>query len=342
MRRVAIFCLLTAFITAGCGGKTNPDDMITASNFQLDTVVTLSLYGYDDKTVLDDAFGEIDRLEKILSRTYDGSDTDRLAKSSGKDFVQVSPETLFLIRESERYSQLSGGLFDVTIGPLVSLWDIHDGSGHFPSDEERDEVMALVDHDELTVRGNEAMLEREGMAADFGAIAKGYIADKVKSLLIQKGVTSGVINLGGNVLLIGGKPNGENFRIGVQDPDAATGEYLGVVEVSDKSLVSSGPYERYFIHDGIRYHHILSPKTGFPVENELSQVTIISDESVTGDALSTTAFLMGLTEGMKLIDSIPGVSAIFVTKDKEVYLSGGFNEIFFITNDEYKLKEETP
>lgn len=337
MKYMALLCALIAIIACGCGEKQNQNEPITASDFQLDTVVTLSIYGQGDKSLLNDAFGEIGRYDKLLSRTNPGSDTYRLEQNAGEGFVAVSSDTIFLLKESEKYSRLSGGLFDVTIGPLVSLWNIHDGTGHYPTEEELDSAMALVNYEDVLIDGDNAMLKRKGMAADFGAIAKGYIADRVKEFLIGKGVKSGIINLGGNVVLIGGKPDGGDFHIGLQDPDAATGEYMGIVGISDKSIVTSGPYERFFMYEGKRYHHIIDPKTGFPSDNGLIQVTVISDDSVTGDALSTTLFLMGLEDGMKLAGDTPGVSAIFVTTDKKVYLSSGFDTTFNITNPEYSL-----
>ncbi|MCL1808265.1 MAG: FAD:protein FMN transferase [Clostridiales bacterium] len=339
MRRTALLCIALAFLAMGCTEAENGDKDVSASSLQLDTVVTITLYGTSDETIIEAAFGEIDRLEKILSRKQPGSDLARLAESSGKDLIEVSPDTIFLLEESEKYSRETRGLFDVTIGPLVSLWDIT-GDGYYPTDEERRSAYALVNHDKVLTSGNRAMLKTMGMEADFGAIAKGYIADKVKAFLIEKGVESGVINLGGNVLLIGGKPGDGLFRIGVENPDEESDKIMGMIEIADKSLVSSGPYERNFTYEGKKYHHILNPKTGFPVDNELLQVTVISDESITGDALSTCAFLLGLEQGMELIDNTPGVSAIFVTKDKQVYLSMGFGEKFTILDGEYSLAGE--
>lgn len=333
---VFLFLFLTGCQQSSSGSS---DKYISASNFQLDTMVTVDIYDSEDESIFEDVFVEIDRLEKLLSVDYAGSDLDRLAKNSGKDFIEVSPETIFLLEESKKYCRLSQGAFDVTTGPLISLWDIRDGQGHVPSQEELEDVFPLINGENILIdsANNKAMLKNPGMKANLGAIAKGYIADKAKEVLQNKGIKSAIVNLGGNVVLVGGKPNGEPFRVGIQDPLQATGDYLGIVDMADRSLVSSGSYERYFEYEGKTYHHILDPDTGFPVENELLQVTIISNESVDGDALSTTAFLLGLSRGLALIDSMPEVSAVFITNDKKVYLSQDIGKGFLLTNNNYTL-----
>ena len=162
------------------------------------------------------------------------------------------------------------------------------------------------------------------MGINLGAIAKGYIADKMKDYLLEEGVESAIIDLGGNVLCVGQRPDGSPFRIGVQMPFADRSETAAVMEISDKSVVSSGIYERYFEQDGVLYHHILNPSTGYPYENDLVSVTIISDESVDGDGLSTTCFALGLDKGMELINSLPDVQAVFITEDYQLHYSEDF------------------
>ena len=156
---------------------------------------------------------------------------------------------------------------------------------------------------------------------DLGGIAKGYIADQVKNYLVEEGIEHAYINLGGNILTLGGKTDDSNFRIGIQKPFAEDGTVMAVLPVSDKSIVSSGNYERYFKKDGKIYHHILDPSTGYPIENNLNQVTIISDKSVDGDALSTTCYALGLDEGLKLIQSMDNIEAVFITNDNTIYKS---------------------
>ena len=180
-------------------------------------------------------------------------------------------------------------------------------------------------YEKLEVEGNKILFSDDGTTIDLGAIAKGFIADRMKEYLLDQGVKSAIINLGGNVLCVGA--NGKNpFRIGIQRPYASHNETVGVVEVEDMSVVSSGVYERHFEKDGINYHHILNPETGYPYENGLTAVTILSRQSVDGDGLSTTCFSLGLEKGMELIDSLDNAWAVFITDDGELHYSEGMEQ----------------
>ncbi|MPN53414.1 FAD:protein FMN transferase [bioreactor metagenome] len=175
------------------------------------------------------------------------------------------------------------------------------------------------------------------MKIDLGAIAKGYTADAVVEVLRENGVKSAIIDLGGNVFAIGNKPDGNAWKIGIQDPFDQRGKIVGVIEVKDKSIVTSGIYERFIEKDGKKYHHILSPFNGYPYDNEIAGVTIISDKSIDGDALSTAVFSKGLKGGMESVEKIKDIEAIFITKNKDVYITSGLKNNFTITKDEFKL-----
>ena len=324
--------LLPLFLLlAACGaGQEQEPAVVQRTNFQMDTVVTITLYDWTDETAIDAAFREIDRLEALLSVQKPGSDLDRLAQAAGQDWVDIAPETQEVLELAKDYFARSGGLLDVTAGPLIDLWDINNG-GHYPTSEELEAVLPLVNGEDLQVEEGRAYLARPGMKADLGSNAKGYIADRVKDLLLDLGVKHAVLDLGRNILLIGGKSDEIPFRVGVQDPNGDQGELLAVVEAANKSLVTSGVYERYFEHDGKRYHHILDPETGYPVDNGLAAVSILSDDSANGDALSTTCLLLGQEKGLALIESLPGVEALFVAEDGTLTPSSGF--------DAYRAKE---
>lgn len=305
--------------------------------FQLDTIVTVKLYGEDDKTLIENSFTRIEELEKMLSVHLDESDLAKVRDQAGIEAVAVQPETMEVMELALKYAELSNGRFDPTAGPLIDLWGIDPPEGHIATPNELAEISSLINYQNLIVdpSAQTLALTNPGMIANLGAIAKGYIADQVKKQLQEDGVTSGIINLGGNVLLVGGKPDGSDFRIGVQDPDSLRGEYLGVISLQDESIVTSGDYERFFEANGKRYHHILDPFTGFPADNELRSVSIISKKSADGDALSTTCFLMGLDEGIALIRSLPEMDAIFVTKDQKMFFSS--QELF----ERYQSTNET-
>jgi len=319
-----------------------PARPMSTREFLLDTLVTVTIYDKIDqdaaRAATRAAMDEIARLESVLSAAAEDSDPARLAINAGEDFIDVSEDTIYLLNEGARFSAISAGAFDCTVGPLVALWSIRESGGYYPTDAQLKEALSLIDYQSVLIRGdNQVMLMYPGMRLDFGAIAKGYIADRVKTLLLADGVKCGLIDLGGNIVLFGQKPDGAPFRVGARDPYGVPGEYFGVFTVSDKSLVSSGSYERFFIHDGKAYHHIFDVSTGFPADNELIQVTIVSDSSTEGEGYSTAAFLLGLEWGMALVGKADGIEAVFVTKDKQVYITSGIKDQFEITSDEYKL-----
>lgn len=309
-------CLLTAcclFLSA-CSSSEEP---ISKQGFLLDTVIQITLYDTENESLLDESFAICEKYEQLLSRTIASSDVSRINEANGKP-VTVSDDTIALIQKSLTYSELSDGAFDITIAPLSSLWDFKDQKT-IPDSNDIEESRKLVDYHAIRIDGNSVTLTNPEASIDLGAIAKGYIADKIKEYLVSENVKSGLINLGGNVLTIGTKPDGSAWNIGIQKPFDEQNAAITSVHLSDESVVTSGVYERYFKQDGIIYHHILDAKTGYPYQNGLLGVTIISKESVDGDALSTTCFALGLEKGMELIRSLPDVEAIFITDDYQLH-----------------------
>lgn len=308
-------------------------DPITATAFKLNTVVTITIYDSQDTSILDGAMALCDEYEQIFSRTMEASELYQLNAGTlpREDGAFVLSEPLSdLISQGLYYSGLSGGAFDISIAPVSSLWDFTSGEAILPDVRELSEALALVDYEQVFLDGASLRFGMEGMELDLGAIAKGYIADRIKDYLISQGVESAIIDLGGNILCVGKRPDGEPFRIGIQRPFADRSETAAIVEIDGKSVVSSGIYERYFEKDGVLYHHILNPDTGYPYDNGLVSVTIISDNSVDGDGLSTSCFALGLEKGMKLVDSLPDVYAAFITEDGELHFSEGFEDAFAV------------
>lgn len=314
--------------------KSQPKDPITATALKLNTVVQITIYDSQDRELLEEALALCDTYEQIFSRTVKSSELYRLnhglLSKEGESYT-VSAPLAELISKGLFYSECSDGAFDITIGPLSSLWDFISGEKIIPAQQELDRAKKLVNYKDVSLSGNRFSFEKEGMSLELGAIAKGYIADRIKEFLISKGVKSAIIDLGGNILCIGKRMDGKPFRIGIQRPFAKRQEQIATAEITDKSVVSSGIYERFFEKDGVCYHHILNPKDGYPYENGLVSVTIISDESVDGDGLSTSCFALGLDKGMELVNSLPDVQAIFITEDGKVQLSEGFEEEIKIT-----------
>jgi thiamine biosynthesis lipoprotein len=264
-----------------------------------------------------------------------------LNDASGKKEVKLSPDTFYVLEKGKQYSELFEGKFDITIGPVVKLWNIGTDYAAVPEKSKLEEALKLVDYNKLIINKENltAKLEEEGMKVDLGAIAKGYAADEVARVLKENEVKHAIINLGGNIMTLGNNPNGSPWKIGIQDPFNPRGDFLGIISIEDQTVVTSGTYERYFEENGKKYHHILSPDTGYPVENNLYSVSIVTDNSIDGDGLSTTALLIGLEEGLKLIEGLEHVEAIFVTSDKKVYVSSGLKNDFKITKTEFKLQK---
>ena len=298
------------------------------NDFILGTIVRIKLYDPPAPGLFEELFAEIREYENLLSLNLPDSHISRITSA-----------VFEVIEEGLRYGRLSEGRFDITIGPLVGLWHIGYDDARVPSPEEIEEALPLVDLNRVITdpAGKRVGLESEGMQMDLGAIAKGFIADRIADSLKSRGFKRGIINLGGNVLTLGSKPGNIPFRIGIQNPWEPRGASVGVLELEDLSLVSSGDYERFFIEDGVKYHHILDTATGYPVENSLTAVTIISERSVDGDGLSTSVFAMGLEKGFALIESLEGIEAIFITKDKRVYLTPGIEPIFTLSPGEFVL-----
>lgn len=305
---------------------------LSKSDFLLDTVVSITLYDMQDEALIDGSFDLIRKYESIFSRTLEASELYRLnhggaPRVPGKERTySLSEELACLLRYALEYSKLSGGAFDLTIAPISSSWDFKAREPIIPDKEVLKRLLPLVNYRNVKISGNELTLAKDGIEIELGAIAKGYIADKVKEYLTARGVTSAIINLGGNLLCIGSKPGLEPFSIGIQKPYANRNETIATMEIIDRSVVSSGVYERFFESDGRIYHHILDPRTGYPYDNGLISVTIISPYSVDGDGLSTSCFALGLEKGLKLIEGIPDTYAVFITGDYTLHYSAGFDK----------------
>lgn len=338
--------LLSSAAFSGCSLKANTaensdagsQEPVSATAIKLNTAVTVTIYDSQDRELLTECMNLCDKYEKIFSRTASDSELYQLNHreltpvAGTEDTFQISDPLAELIRKGLYYSELSEGAFDIAIEPLTSLWDFTAEDPQVPEDRLIQKALTKCDYHNVSVSdNNEVILKTEDTAIELGAIAKGYIADRLKDYLISQGVKSAIINFGGNVLCIGGKPNDSSFKIGIQKPFADRSETIAVMDIKDKSVVSSGVYERCFEQDGTLYHHLLNPRTGYPYDNGLIAVTIISDESVDGDALSTTCFALGLEDGMKLAESLDNVQAFFVTSDYEIHYTKDFQKEITVT-----------
>jgi thiamine biosynthesis lipoprotein len=254
--------------------------------------------------------------------------------------VAVSEDTFYVIQESLRYSEIGSGRFDISVQPLVDLWGIGTEKARIPDPDEIESTLAFIDYKAILLEDEDRsiFLKNEGMAVDLGGIAKGYAADKAKDFLLERGFTRGIVNFGGNVIAFGIKPNKDPWKIGIQDPFESRNIQIGVIDTPENSIVTSGIYERFFEKNGTTYHHILDTSTGFPVDNNVASVTIVTELCIAADAYSTLVFSLGLDEGLELIESISGLEGIFVTKEREIFISSGLYDSFTLKNSKYNLQ----
>ena len=324
--RTAALAAVMILMGTGCGKR--PAEPVSMSNFLLNTVVTVTLYDSSDRQILEGCMELCREYEDKFSKTIETSEIYRLNhREAGTKEMEVSPETAELIRKGIYYSEISDGAFDITIEPLSSLWDFKAEEPQIPDEKLLKQNAEKVNYKNIRIDGNMVQFQSDDVTIDLGAIAKGYIADKIKEYLLDQDVQSAVINLGGNVLCVGRKPDGEPFKVGLQKPFKDHNEAAAIMALDDMSMVVSGVYERHFVKDGVNYHHILDPKTGWPYENGLAAVTIFSSKSVDGDGLSTTCFSLGMEKGMELINSLDGIYAVFQTDDGKMYFSEGAKEL---------------
>lgn len=317
MKQVRILSLLFVFLLTFTGCKIKNQTPISKTGFYFDTVIEITLYDTNDYSLIDECFSLCNDLEQTVSRTIKSSDVYKLNHALGAP-TSVSDTTLELVKKGIEYSELSNGKFDITIAPLSELWDFKNNTGSIPNPDDISEALSHVDYKNILIEDNKITLTDPASAIDLGGIAKGYMADKLKEYLVSKDVKSALINLGGNILTVGTKPNGESFHLGIQKPFDKQGSTITSVDVTDSSVVSSGVYERYFEVDNEIFHHILDTDTGYPCKNNLLGVTILSEKSVDGDALSTVCFTLGIQEATLLIEKLEDIDAIFITQDYQI------------------------
>ncbi len=309
-----IFLLSCVIFLTSCNTKEMETNVtpLSRTEFLLGTVVTISLYDHQSEELLDLAINKLKELEDTLSINKTGTLIDKINESAGISPVVVDEDTYNVIEKGLNYSKLTDGAFDITVGPIVKLWNIGFPEARIPEPTEIEQALPLVGFNKVVLN-----------------------SDNLSVYLVDKGMQ---LDLGGNIYTLGNKPGNKLWTIGVQDPFNPRGKIIGQLKVANKSIVTSGVYER-FIEDesGNKYHHILNPKTGYPYDNQIAGVTIISDSSTDGDALSTAVFAMGVDEGLAFVETLEGIDAIFITLDSKVYTTNGIKEHFVLNNPSFTL-----
>lgn len=341
-----LVCIFSTFFFTSCANNNNNSSNLYEQNgIKMDTFMDLKAYGSDAQAAVQESFKKIDELDKMASSNISTSDVSKINSAAGKGYVKVHPEIMKMIKTSIKYSKLSGGAWDITTGPLINLWGIGTKNERIPSDAEIKAKLPLVGYDKISINeaNSSVMLQKQGMAIDLGGIAKGFTADEVLKIFKKHNIKNGLINLGSSTIYAIGK-NESNlpWSIGIQHPrknDSQT--YLGAISLSDKALSTSGDYERYFIKNGKRYHHIISPFTGYPADTGVMSDTIVIDGNITdnstiADLLSTTVFVLGREKGIKFIDNLPGVGCEVTTSDYKIYTSSKLKNSIQDINKDFK------
>ncbi|KMT23237.1 FAD:protein FMN transferase [Clostridium cylindrosporum] len=309
--------------------------------YVLGTIIKLTVYGKNAEKAIEEAIERLQEIDDKMSVFKNYSDISNVNANAGILPQKVDIDTYFVIKKAVEYSELSGGAFDPTIRPLMDLWGFGKGKGQVPGKYIIKEKLNFVNYKNIILNKEDhtVMLKNKGQAIDFGGIAKGYAADEVKNIFLRNSIKHALIDLGGNLFVLGKKIDKTFWNIGIQHPLRMRGEYVGVINAANKSIVTSGNYERYFMVDGKRFHHILDPRTGYPSENGVISATIVSDFSIDGDALSTCLYVMGANEGIKFLESIDGVDGIVITEDKKVYTTSRVKDNFKLLSDEFIYEE---
>ena len=306
-----------AAIASGCGK--NPSAR-TEQAFLLDTVVTVTYYDPADRNAVLDALALCGEYELVFSRTKPESELYRLNAAGS---MTVSPELREVLALALDFCAVSGGRYDITLGAVSALYDFS-GMPHVPEDAVLAEAMRHVGWENIRLDGDVVTLTDSAAVVDLGSVAKGWIADRMKEYLTAHGVKHAILSLGGNILCLGGKPGGNAYKVGIQYPEKDSTALAATVAVREESVVTSGVYERFFVEDGVTYHHLLDPATGLPLRTELLAVSVVGPCSAKCDALSTVCFALGAEAGCGLIDRLEGYEAVFIRSDGTRVKSAGF------------------
>lgn len=321
--RKAYILIMTAAVvfSSGCSLESKYD----CEFFAMDTVMTINAYGSKSESAVKAAQNEINRLDKLLSVQNKNSEIFKLNQSKK---MTVSEDTLTLITRSKEIYTLTDGAFDISCEPLIREWGFYSGlENKVPSQKAIETALEGVGAEHIKIKDSTVTLD-DNTSLDLGGIAKGYASHKAAEILKDNGVTSALMSLGGNVRAIGSKPDGESWSVAVTDPDDNS-KSIGTLKISDKAVVTSGGYQRYFEENGQTYHHIIDTKTGYPADSGLKSVTIVSDDDALADALSTALFVMGLEKSGKFYSENSSLfGAVFITDKGEIYVTDNLKDSF--------------
>ncbi len=337
MKKSFIFLLVSVFLLTGCSN----DNYLTKEfdYFYFDTPINIKVY-YTKKDNFDfeNINSGMDDILSSIQKEFDPNDSNStLSKLNKNSSLKVSDEFKLILNETIKACNQTEGRYDPSSGTLIDLWSINN-KNHLATEQEIKKAQKYIGCNNIKINGNNVSMPK-GYKLDFGSIIKGYAADEIEKFLKAQGVYSGILNLGGNLQTIGLKPNNENYKIAIMKPEIYnfTSENAILMDLDSKAIVTSGINQRYFEENGKIYHHIIDAKKGYPVDNELASVTIIANKGIDADTLSTLVFIMGLEQGYDYIKSLDGIEAVFITRDKDIYITDP-NLKYDIVADDYNVQ----
>lgn len=328
---IFLFCLC-AGIFSGCTQAQSSSSAATVKElYAMDTVITLTLYSDNAQEEITKVNEEIKRLENLFSATIDSSDVSRINKGAGS-YVLVSQDTLNVIETALCGGKMSDGALDITVYPIVKAWGFTTGDYKVPKDSEISQLLKNVNYNNITVdKENSSVKIEKNMALDLGAVAKGYTSACIAQLLKDMGETAAIVNLGGNVETVGEKEDKSKWTVAIENPNKK--DYLCKLSVNECSVITSGAYQRNFTQDGITYHHIIDPATGYPANSGITSATVVADNSALGDALSTAVYVMGVEKAIKMYQVYRCFDFVILDDSNTLYVSQGLKDNFQLADD---------
>lgn len=336
MKKIICCIMLIPFLLIGCSKKEVNTEYEKVEEL-LGTVITAKVYGENGEEALEAAFNRVKEIEDTMSVKKEDSEITEVNNNAYKEEVEISEDLYFVIEKALYYAELTNGALDPSLGKIVDLWGIGTENARVPSLEELTPLIGKRNYKNIILNKEKSTVRflDPNIKLDLGAIAKGYAADEMKDILCNEyNIKNGMLNLGGNVMAIGTKLDGSLWKVGITDPINNEKVY-GAVSIDDKTVVTSGNYERYFIENGIRYHHIIDPSNGCPSNAGIISSTIICNKSIDADALSTSTYILGKDKALELIEGLEDFEGIFIEENGEVWTTSGItSDIFEVINNE--------
>ena len=336
--------LLCFAALAGMAMQKRSSTPVSQETFLFDTVLSISIYDSAGKDPLDSVFEQVfnrsREIESEFSVFQEDSTAEKINRKAAEGAVDINEDFSKVLKTAMQVSELSQGAFDITVKPLSDLWNFNSSAPTVPSSEKIKQALEKVDYQSIVLSDRSIRFQSADTQVEFGAVAKGYAVQEAANQLRDLGIQKAIVNYGGNVALVGEKETGKGFTVGIQTPFASTGEYFVLLQLSDCALATSGAYERNFTIDGILYHHILNPATGYPADSGLKSVTVVCKDAAEADALSTAFFVLGLDRSMEILSSLEGVEAIFVNNQNTIFVTDGLKDKITVTDQNYYLEQE--